>query len=150
MTHLDQQGSVHMVDIGGKPTTARRAIAEACVILGPAALAALADAPKGDVLATVRIAGIMGCKRTSELIPLCHPLSLSHVAVDITREIWGLRIACVCETVGPTGVEMEAMTGASIAALTLYDMLKGVERGITIGETRLLEKHGGQSGDWQR
>lgn len=158
LTHLNPQGEVHMVDVGGKQATRRVAVAEARVLMGakarrlafPSAVAKDEASKKGDVLATARIAGIMAAKKTSELIPLCHPLALSHVAIDIVSRRYGAQITVTAETTGPTGVEMEAITAASVAALTLYDMLKAVERGITIETVRLLEKKGGKSGHWRR
>lgn len=150
LTHLDEQGAARMVDVAGKPATRRRAVAEAVVTLSPASIAALqAGAPKGDVLAVARIAGIQATKKTSELIPLCHPLALTRVTVDLTVEDAppAVRIQCTAECTGPTGVEMEALTGASVAALTIYDMLKAVDRGMRYS-VRLLEKDGGRSGAW--
>jgi len=152
LTHVDQTGAMHMVDISEKPATKRVAVAQARVRLGSEALSAIREqtAKKGDVLAAVRLAGIQAAKRTADLIPLCHPLALSSVRVDIEVEDWGVDIQATTETIGPTGVEMEAMTAASVAALTLYDMLKAVERGITIESVCLLEKSGGRSGTYQR
>ena len=152
LTHVNERGEMHMVDVGEKPATTRVAIAEARVKLGRKALAeAKSDnSKKGDVLAAVRLAGIQAAKQTSQLIPLCHQLSLSNVTVDIELETSGAIIVCRAKTTGPTGVEMEAMTGASVAALTMYDMLKAVERGIEIQSIRLLDKQGGRSGHWQR
>lgn len=152
LTHLDEHGEMHMVDVGNKDVTRRVAVAEARVLLGVEARAAIADgtAPKGDVFAAARLAGIQAAKRTSELIPLCHHLALSHARVALTLEQWGVRVESRAETVGTTGVEMEALTAASVAALTLIDMLKAVERGITIESVRLLEKRGGRSGTWRR
>jgi cyclic pyranopterin monophosphate synthase len=143
-----------MVDVGGKPTTERRAVAQAIVRTSPKAAAAVAagDAPKGDVLGVARIAGIQAAKRTSELIPLCHPLGLSFVgvegAVDVDRG--EITLTSEARTTGPTGVEMEALTAAAVAALTVYDMVKGIERGAEIAEVVLLQKSGGRSGDWRR
>ena len=141
-----------MVDVGDKPATRRVAVAEARVRLGAAARRELASkkARKGDVAAAARIAGIAAAKRTSDLIPLCHPIPLTRVEVDLHAMRGGVRVVARAETVGPTGVEMEALTAAAVAALTLYDMLKAVERGITIESVRLLEKHGGRSGSWVR
>jgi len=154
LTHLDSAGNARMVDVAGKPPTDRRAVARALVRLTPATAALLAagDAPKGDVIAVARIAGIQAAKRTSELIPLCHPLALSYVGVDATIDTVSGEIALTAEarTTGPTGVEMEALTAASVAALTVYDMVKGVERGATIERVELLEKAGGRSGEWRR
>jgi len=149
-THLDASGKVRMVDVGEKPATRRVARAESSVTMSPEAFQLLSTnaVPKGNVLEVARIAGIMGTKRTADLIPLCHPLALSHVALDFTleAELYRVRIECEASTLGPTGVEMEALTGATTAALTVYDMLKGVDRGMWIGPTRLLHKEGGQSG----
>jgi cyclic pyranopterin phosphate synthase len=154
LTHLDEAGSARMVDVGAKPATERRALARAVVRVTPetAALVAAGNAPKGDVLATARIAGIQAGKRTFELIPLCHPLSLSYLGVDGTVDAAAGEIVLTAEarTTGPTGVEMEALTAASVAALTVYDMVKGVQRGAEIASVVLLEKSGGRSGDWRR
>jgi cyclic pyranopterin phosphate synthase len=143
-----------MVDVGDKPATARRAVARATVRVSPqtARLVQAGDAPKGDVLATARIAGIQGGKRTSELIPLCHPLGLSFLGVEgeIDVEAGTITLTAEARTTGPTGVEMEALTAASVAALTVYDMVKGVQRGAEIAEVVLLEKSGGRSGDYAR
>jgi cyclic pyranopterin monophosphate synthase len=143
-----------MVDVSAKPVTARRAVAEATVSMSAETLSLVIDGggPKGDVLGVAELAGVMGGKRTSELIPLCHPLSLTDLQVSITpdRATSSLRIRAEAATTGQTGVEMEAMTAASVAALTVYDMVKGVERGVTIGSVRLLSKSGGKSGEWHR
>jgi len=143
-----------MVDVSGKAVTARRAVAEATVTMSAETLSLVIDGggPKGDVLGVAELAGVMGGKRTSELIPLCHPLPLTDLQVSITpdRASSSLRIRAEAATTGQTGVEMEAMTAASVAALTVYDMVKGVERGVTIGAVRLLSKSGGKSGDWVR
>jgi cyclic pyranopterin phosphate synthase len=140
-----------MVDVGGKPVTERRAVARATVRMAPETAAAVArgDAPKGDVVGTARIAGIQAAKRTAELVPLCHPLSLSFV--DVTAELGEREVVLTAEarTSGQTGVEMEAMTAAAVAALTVYDMVKGLERGVEIAEVVLLEKTGGRH-DWRR
>jgi len=151
LSHLDESGSARMVDVGEKEPTARRAVARAVVRMSPETAAAVAagDAPKGDVLGTARIAGIQAAKRTSELIPLCHPLPLDHV--DVTAEVGDDHVtleASVAVT-ARTGVEMEAMTAAAVAALTIYDMVKGLERGVEISELGLVEKTGGKS-DWRR
>lgn len=138
-----------MVDVGGKPPTTRRALAEAWVALPDAALAALDDNPKGDPLPVAELAGIMAAKRTSELIPLCHPLPLSAVRVWAERHDRRIRVRAEVRTTGRTGVEMEALTAASVAALTLYDMLKGASKGIVVEGVRLLEKDGGRSGAWR-
>jgi cyclic pyranopterin monophosphate synthase len=152
LTHLDATGAMHMVDVGQKPATHRMAIAEARVSMSRDAREALlsGNTKKGDVLAAVRLAGIQGAKRTSELIPLCHLLALSHVAIDVQTQSDGVVIVARAETTAPTGVEMEALTAASVAALTLYDMLKAVDRAMVIGPIQLLEKHGGASGSFAR
>ncbi|HET9721178.1 MAG TPA: cyclic pyranopterin monophosphate synthase MoaC [Solirubrobacteraceae bacterium] len=154
LTHLDESGRARMVDVAGKPATDRRAIARAVVRVSPetAARVATGDAPKGDVLGVARIAGIQAAKRTSELIPLCHPLSLSYVGVDgrIDAERGEIELLAEARTTGSTGVEMEALTAASVAALTVYDMLKGIERGAEIAQVALVEKAGGRSGHWRR
>jgi cyclic pyranopterin phosphate synthase len=154
LTHLDERGRAAMVDVSEKTVTVRTAVAQAEVIMLPTTLAAIrdGDVPKGDVLAAARIAGIMAAKRTPELIPLCHTLLLSKVAVDF--ELDDARSCVVITTTvrctGQTGVEMEALTAASVAALTIYDMAKALEKTMTIGNLRLLEKQGGKSGDWHR
>ncbi|WP_234180174.1 cyclic pyranopterin monophosphate synthase MoaC [Sphingopyxis sp. NFH-91] len=150
-THLDETGAAHMVDVGAKAATGRRAVAGGRITMTPEALAAIraGDAPKGDVLSTARIAGIMAAKRTAELIPLCHPLALTSVAVDFDWEADGISVRATAATTGPTGVEMEALTAASVALLTLYDMAKTLDRAMVIGDIRLLEKSGGRSGDWR-
>jgi cyclic pyranopterin phosphate synthase len=154
LTHLDAAGRASMVDVGDKPATERRARARAIVRVTPATAAKVeaGDAPKGDVLGVARIAGIQAAKRTSELIPLCHPLALSYVGVDGSIDAASGEIELIAEarTTGPTGVEMEALTAASVAALTVYDMVKGIERGAEIASVTLLAKSGGRSGDWQR
>jgi cyclic pyranopterin phosphate synthase len=154
LTHLDASGSARMVDVSDKAHTVRRALARAVVRVSPrtAALVAAGDAPKGDVIATARIAGIQAGKRTAELIPLCHPLSLSHLGVDgeIDAERGEIVLTAEARTTGPTGVEMEALTAVSVAALTVYDMVKGVQRGAEITSVALLEKSGGRSGEWRR
>jgi cyclic pyranopterin monophosphate synthase len=143
-----------MVDVGDKPVTERRAVARAVVRVAPETAQAVAagNAPKGDVLAVARIAGIQAAKRTAELIPLCHPLPLSFVGVDASIDADKGEIVLTAEarTVGQTGVEMEALTAASVAALTVYDMVKGIERGAEIASVALLEKSGGKSGEWRR
>jgi cyclic pyranopterin phosphate synthase len=143
-----------MVDVSAKPVTARRAVAEAFVALAPETLSLVIDgrAAKGDVLAAAELAGVMGGKRTSELIPLCHPVMLTDLLVTVTpdRVAGGLRIRAEAATTGQTGVEMEALTAASVAALTVYDMVKGVERGVEIRSIQLVSKSGGQSGEWRR
>jgi cyclic pyranopterin phosphate synthase len=154
LTHLDEQGRARMVDVGAKPTTQRRAVARAVVRMTPATAQRLVarDVPKGDVLATARIAGIQAAKRTSELIPLCHALPLSSVSIeeDVDAPAGTLTLVAEARTTAQTGVEMEALTAASVAALTVYDMLKALERGIEIASVVLLEKSGGASGDWRR
>jgi cyclic pyranopterin phosphate synthase len=154
LTHLDEHGSARMVDVGDKAASDRRAVARAVVRVSPETAAAVArgDAPKGDVIGVARIAGIQAAKRTSELIPLCHPLALSFVGVEgeIDADRGEIVLTAEARTTGPTGVEMEALTAASVAALTVYDMVKGIERGASIAEVTLLAKSGGRSGDWRR
>jgi cyclic pyranopterin monophosphate synthase len=152
LTHLDDSGRARMVDVGEKPATERRAVAQAIVrISGETARKVSAgDAPKGDVLGVARIAGIQAAKRTAELIPLCHPLGLTFVGVEGVVSEGQIVLTAEARTTGPTGVEMEAMTAASVAALTVYDMVKGIERGAEIAEVVLLEKSGGRSGHWRR
>lgn len=154
LTHIDRRGRPRMVDVSAKPATARRAVAEAEVAVSAETMSLVIDGggPKGDVLSVAELAGVMGAKRTSELIPLCHPLALTDLAVTITpdRAAGVLQIRAEAATTGPTGVEMEAMTAASVAALTVYDMVKGVERGVEVRAIRLLSKSGGKSGDWHR
>ena len=154
LTHLDEHGRAHMVDVGGKLATQRRAVARAVVRMSPATAQRLIarDVPKGDVLATARIAGIQAAKRTSELIPLCHALPLSSVSIEehVDPAAGTLTLVAETRTTAQTGVEMEALTAASMAALTVYDMLKALERGIEIASVVLLEKSGGQSGEWRR
>jgi cyclic pyranopterin phosphate synthase len=154
LTHLDASGAARMVDVGEKPSTERRAVARALVRVSPdtAAKVKAGDTPKGDVIGVARIAGIQGAKRTAELIPLCHPLSLSYIGVEGAIDVAAGEIELIAEarTTGPTGVEMEALTAASVAALTIYDMVKGVERGAEIASVVLLAKSGGRSGDWRR
>jgi cyclic pyranopterin monophosphate synthase len=152
LTHLDAEGQARMVDVGAKAATERRAVARAEVRMSPATARAVrdGDAPKGDVLGTARIAGIMAAKRTHELIPLCHPLALSYVGVEAEVGEAGVTLTAEARTTGPTGVEMEALTAASVAALTVYDMVKGIERGVEIASVSLAEKSGGRSGTWVR
>ena len=154
LTHVDRRGRPRMVDVSGKPSTARRAVAEAEVAVSAETLSLVIDGgrSKGDVLTVAELAGVMGGKRTAELIPLCHPLPLTDLVVTITpdRASSVLRIRAEAATTGPTGVEMEAMTAASVAALTVYDMVKGVERGVQIQGVRLVSKTGGKSGTWVR
>lgn len=152
LTHLDSGGRVHMVDVGDKPPTARRAVAEGRVICAPATLSLVRDdhAPKGAVITTAELAGIMGAKRTADLIPLCHPLGLDKVSVtiDLDEALPGFIVTAEARVSGPTGVEMEALTAVSVACLTLYDMLKAADRSMVISQVRLLSKSGGRSGDW--
>ena len=150
LTHLNRSGEAHMVDVSAKADTARAAIAQSQVELTPAIVAAITDdnLPKGDLYATARIAGIQAAKKCSDLIPLCLPLPLSKITVDIELQGNSLLITALCKTTGKTGVEMEALTAASVAALTVYDMCKGLDKGMIIRETKLLEKSGGKSGDW--
>src|SRR3954467_9412662 len=150
LTHIDEAGSARMVDVGDKDVTDRRAGARAAARRAPETAAAVArgDAPKGDVVGTARIAGIQAAKRTAELIPLCHPLPLSFVDVRIELGADRVQIEAEARTSGQTGVEMEALTACSVAALTVYDMVKGIERGVTIESVRLLEKTGGKE-DWR-
>ncbi|MDX1690946.1 MAG: cyclic pyranopterin monophosphate synthase MoaC [Acidimicrobiia bacterium] len=152
LSHLDDEGRAAMVDVGGKPETERTAVAEAVVTMAEATRAALfgGDLPKGDAVAVARIAAIMAAKRTADLVPLCHPIELTDVAVDIASDDVGARVTVTCRTRARTGVEMEAMTGASIGAVTIYDMIKGVDRAAEIGPVRLLHKSGGKSGTWSR
>ena len=154
LTHIDERGRARMVDVGGKDETDRRARAEALVRMAPETLALIQDeaVPKGDVIAAARLAGIMAAKRTHELIPLCHPLALSAVEIEITEDpgLPGLRVVAEARLRGRTGVEMEALVAASVAALTVYDMCKAVDRGMEVAHVRLLEKSGGRSGEWRR
>ena len=150
LTHLDDHGHARMVDIGGKQATARRAVASGRIRMSAEALAAIrsGDAPKGDVLAAARIAGIMAAKKTGELIPLCHPLALDAVTVEFAFEDGAVRATATASLTGKTGVEMESMTAISIALLTIYDMAKALDKGMVIEDLRLLSKSGGKSGDW--
>ena len=154
LTHLDAQGTARMVDVGDKPATDRRAVARAVVKMSPetAAKVKAGDAPKGDVLGTARIAGIQAAKRTGELIPLCHPLPLEFVDVEAQVDAQSGEVVLTAEArvTARTGVEMEALTAATVAALTVYDMVKGIERGVEIASVHLLEKSGGRSGTWRR
>ncbi len=151
LTHLDAQGKARMVDVGSKAATQRLAIASGRIRMSAQALAAIraGDVPKGDVLAAARIAGIMAAKRTAELIPLCHPLALDTVGVDFSFEDGALRVSATAALTGKTGVEMEALTAASVALLTIYDMAKALDKGMVIEDLRLIEKRGGKSGDWK-
>jgi cyclic pyranopterin phosphate synthase len=150
LTHFDAQGQAHMVDVAAKATTHRIAVAQGRIIMHPATLAIILQgtAKKGDVLGIARIAGIMAAKKTSDLIPLCHPLALTRVAVEFKADEEASCIICsaAVETVGQTGVEMEALTAVQLALLTIYDMTKAIDRGMTITDVKLLEKHGGKSG----
>jgi len=152
LTHLNERGEAHIVDIGGKAITARRAVARAVLEAQPETIAAIVGGTlkKGDALAVARIAGIMAAKKTSDLIPLCHPIALNRVEVDITTEGNTLVILATAESSDRTGVEMEAMTAASVAALTLYDMAKGIDRAMRVTAVELMEKSGGKSGDYRR
>ncbi|KTF68458.1 cyclic pyranopterin monophosphate synthase MoaC [Sphingomonas sp. HT-1] len=151
LTHLDAQGAAHMVDVGGKAITAREAVARGRITMSAEAAAAIraGSVKKGDVLATARIAGIMAAKRTAELIPLCHPLPLTRVALDLDLDEGGVTVTATAATEGKTGVEMEALTAVSVALLTLYDMAKALDKGMVLGDIRLLTKTGGKSGDWR-
>jgi cyclic pyranopterin phosphate synthase len=151
LTHLDDSGAAHMVDVSAKADTVREASAEGRITMSAEALAAICEgsAKKGDVLATARIAGIMAAKKTPELIPLCHPLMLSKVSVDFMFEDDGIRVTTLVRLTGQTGVEMEAMTAASVALLTIYDMAKALDKGMVISGIRLLSKSGGKSGEWR-
>ncbi len=150
LSHYDEQGQARMVDVSGKDDSVRTARAHARVRMNEAVMAALPSNPKGNPLETARIAGIMAAKKTAELIPMCHPLPLSHVSVDITVLSDGVEIIAEARTKAGTGVEMEALTAASVAALTVYDMTKALDKGIEIQDVYLLTKTGGKSGDYQR
>lgn len=152
LTHIDETGRARMVDVSAKAVTAREAVAEGRVRMAPGtlALALSGDAKKGDVRAVAEIAGVMAAKRTAELIPLCHPLALSKVEVRVEPAEDGLAVTARVRTAGQTGVEMEALTAVSVACLTIYDMLKAADKGMTIDAVRLMEKSGGASGDWRR
>ncbi|MBW8636911.1 cyclic pyranopterin monophosphate synthase MoaC [Hoeflea sp. WL0058] len=154
LTHIGASGEAHMVDVGDKDETERIAIAEGHVVMAQETLALIrdGDAKKGDVIGTARLAGIMAAKQTSTLIPLCHPLMLSKVSVDISEDVVlpGLHVRATVKLTGKTGVEMEALTAVSVACLTIYDMAKAVDRGMEIGSIRLVSKSGGKSGDWRR
>ena len=154
LTHLDDAGRAKIVDVTDKAVTSREATAASCVRMSRETLGAIMDGamPKGDVLAVARIAGIQSAKKCADLIPLCHPLPLSSVSVDLTpdTDLPGIRIEATCKVTGQTGVEMEALTAASVAALTLYDMCKAIDRGMTIEKTQLMNKSGGASGEWRR
>ena len=152
LTHFDAGGQAHMVDVAGKAVTHRKAIAQGRIVMRPGTLAIILDgtAKKGDVLGVARLAGIMAAKKTSDLIPLCHPLALTRVAIDFAPDTATGSVSCTAtvETVGPTGVEMEALTSVQVALLTIYDMCKAVDRGMSITDVRVLEKHGGKSGSF--
>lgn len=151
LTHLDEKGAARMVDVADKIATVREALAECIVRMAPDTVHAVREGtPKGDAFQVARVAGIMAAKRTSELIPLCHPLPLSSVAVDFEFAAGGVRVLARVRVVGQTGVEMEALTAAAVAGLTLIDMTKGIERGVFLESVRLLEKSGGRSGTWKR
>lgn len=151
LTHLDEDGSAHMVDVSAKAVTAREAIATGHIAMSVEAAAAIAQGlvKKGDVLAVARVAGIMAAKRTSDLIPLCHPIALTSVAIDFDLETEGVTVTATSRSAGQTGVEMEALTATSAALLTIYDMAKALDKGMIIGNVRLLAKSGGKSGDWR-
>lgn len=152
LTHLDEDGSAHMVDVSAKATTTRQAIASGRITMSAEARQAIAAGlvKKGDVLAVARVAGIMGAKKTSDLIPLCHPLPLSSVAIDLQVDDRGVTATATARTNGQTGVEMEALTAVSTALLTIYDMAKAIDKAMIISDICLLEKTGGKSGDWKR
>lgn len=153
LTHFDAAGAAHMVDVSGKAPTARSAVAEGTVRMNPGTLGLIVEgrAGKGDVLGVARLAGIMGAKKTAELIPLCHPLPVTKVALDLTPDeaLPGIRVTATVKTTGPTGVEMEALTAVSTACLTLYDMVKAAEKSMVIGDIRLIRKEGGKSGTYE-
>ncbi|MGY4396345.1 cyclic pyranopterin phosphate synthase [Sphingomonas sp. UYAg733] len=150
LTHLDPAGAAHMVDVSGKAITLREAVATGRITMSAAAVSAIRDgaAAKGDVLAVARVAGIMAAKRTSDLIPLCHPLPLSRVAIDLKIDESSVEATATATTDGKTGVEMEALTAVSVTLLTIYDMAKAIDKAMIIGSVRLLSKTGGKSGDW--
>ncbi|MFE8585767.1 cyclic pyranopterin monophosphate synthase MoaC [Sphingomonas sp. NCPPB 2930] len=150
LTHLDETGSARMVDVGGKSVTARQAVAQGRITMSAQAAAAIAagSVQKGDVLAVARVAGIMAAKKTSDLIPLCHPLPLSKVEIELTLDAEGVTATATAATAGQTGVEMEALAAVSVTLLTVYDMAKALDKRMTIGDIRLLSKTGGKSGDW--
>ncbi|MGN6376039.1 MAG: cyclic pyranopterin monophosphate synthase MoaC [Sphingomonas sp.] len=150
LTHLDAQGAAQMVDVGGKPITAREAVASGRITMSAEAAAAIRQGAvaKGDVLAVARVAGIMAAKKTADLIPLCHPLPLSRVAIELAPDEGGVTVTATAATDGKTGVEMEALTAVSVALLTIYDMAKAIDKRMVISEVRLLRKTGGKSGDF--
>jgi len=151
LTHLDEDGSARMVDVSAKPVTAREAVAVGRISMATQAAQAIAQGlvKKGDVLAVARVAGIMAAKRTADLIPLCHPIALSAVTVDFAVEADGVAVTATARTAGQTGVEMEAMTAVTVALLTIYDMAKAIDKGMVIGDVRLIAKSGGKSGDYK-
>lgn len=150
LTHIDAAGAAHMVDVADKAATTRQAVATGRILMSAQALAAIVEgaARKGDVLAVARIAGIMAAKRTSDLIPLCHPLPLTRIAIDLEPQADGVVATATVKTEGKTGVEMEALTAVSVALLTIYDMGKAIDKGMMMSDIRLLTKTGGKSGDW--
>ena len=154
LTHFNAAGEAHMVDVGDKPTSVRRAVAEGRILMETGTLTLIRDGghKKGDVLGIARVAGIMAAKKTADLVPLCHPLALTRVDIDLATETGPAAVSCrvTVETRGQTGVEMEALTAVQITLLTIYDMCKAVDRGMTIDQVRLTEKQGGKSGHWQR
>ena len=154
LSHIDEKGAARMVDVGGKADTEREASAEGCVVMRPATLELImsGNAKKGDVLAVARIAGIMAAKKTHEIIPLCHPLMITKITLDIVADeaLPGLHVSCLVKVSGKTGVEMEALTAVSAACLTIYDMAKAVDRGMVISDVRLMTKSGGKSGSYRR
>ena len=154
LTHINAKGEAHMVDVGEKDSSQRRAVAEGFIMMEPETLELIINGnnKKGDVLAVARIAGIMAAKKTSELVPLCHPIAISSVEVNLVPDSTRSQVHCISavKTTGQTGVEMEALTATQIALLTVYDMCKAVDRGMTIANVRLVEKSGGKSGDWKR
>jgi cyclic pyranopterin phosphate synthase len=151
LTHLDEDGSAHMVDVSAKTVTTRQAVASGRIAMSEEAANAIAQGlvKKGDVLAVARVAGIMAAKRTADLIPLCHPVALSSVSIDFALDRSGVTVTATAKTAGQTGVEMEALTAATVALLTVYDMAKALDKGMVIGEVRLLSKTGGKSGEWR-
>lgn len=152
LTHLDEDGAARMVDVGAKAVTAREAVASGRIDMSAEAAKAIADGlvKKGDVLAVARVAGIMAAKKTADLIPLCHPIALSAVTVDFDLDANGVTVTAIARTAGQTGVEMEALTAASVALLTIYDMAKALDKAMVIGAVQLESKTGGKSGDWRR
>ena len=152
LSHIDENGQARMVDVGAKPVTRRVAVASGTIRMSVAALEAIraGDAPKGDVLGTARIAGVMAAKKTAELIPLCHPLALDAVTVDFQLDASSIRATATVALSGRTGVEMEALTAVSVALLTIYDMAKAIDKAMVIGDIALIQKRGGKSGDWVR